>query len=97
MAYCNSLDCTPIPGTPLGLSDVLGVMAIKWIVKVMQCSNWTMDNALSQKAREYEMCDAYVIWHVGDGGDQRLRAVYAPQFTAWLSTCSAFWRVLLHG
>jgi hypothetical protein len=47
MTCCDSSDCSPTFGTPLGLSDILRVMANEWINKAMQCSNWTTDNNLS--------------------------------------------------
>ena len=53
MVCCKCSDYNPTSGTAVGLSDVLKVMANRWIDKAMQCSNWTMDNNLSQKAREY--------------------------------------------
>jgi hypothetical protein len=46
MACCDSCDCNPTSGTPLGLSDVSKVMINKKIDKKMQYSNWTMDNNL---------------------------------------------------
>ena len=89
MTCCNSSDCNLTSRTPLGLSGVFRVMANKWIDKVIQCSNLTMYNNLSQKARDYGAFDAYVIRHVGNIADQRLWAVDALHFLAWLSTCSA--------
>ena len=64
MTCCNSLDCNPTSGTPLGLRDIFRVMANKWIDKVVQYSNWTMDNNLSQKVRDYGGFDVYVIRYV---------------------------------
>ena len=75
MSCCNSSDCTPTLGTPLRLSDILKAMTNKLTDKEMQCSNWTMDTNLSQRAKDYGAFDAYVIWYLRNIMDWRLQAL----------------------
>ena len=44
-----------------------------------------MDNNLSQKAKDYGVFDAYVIWYVRNIVDQRLWALVVPHFLAQLT------------
>jgi hypothetical protein len=82
MACCDSSDCSSTYGAPLGL---------------LQCINWAMDNNLIQKVRGYGAFDAYVIQYAGNIADQLSQAVDVTHFLARLSTCSAFWHVLVQG
>ena len=72
MACCDSCDCNPTSGTPLGLSDVSKVMINKKIDIKMQYSNWTMGNNLEKKAKDYGAFDAYVTWSIIRAMNQRL-------------------------
>ena len=90
MVCCGFSAFTPTSGTPLGLSNVLGVMATKGINKEMQYSNWTMDTNLSQRGKEYGTFDAYVMWNVRNIVDQRLHALVVPHFLVQFDTYSSF-------
>ena len=72
MACCNSSDCNSTSGIPLGSSDVSKIMTNTRSYKKMQCTNWTMDNASSKVAKDYEVVDAYMIWFIRHAVDQRL-------------------------
>ena len=64
MVSCDSLGLGAAAGTPLGLSNVLKVMANRSMDKTLQHGNWTMDNNLTTHTQNYGAFDAYVIRYV---------------------------------
>ena len=70
MARCDCADSSAVAGTPLGLSDVLKVLAGKGIDTTPQRSDWSMANNPTVHQWDYGAFDAYVIWHVKTLADQ---------------------------
>ena len=68
-------------GTPLGLSDVLKVLAGKGVDKSPQRSDWSMTNDLTMYQPDYGAFDAYMIQHVKTLADQGpVWTGYAPEY-----------------
>ena len=80
MMSCDSSDPGAAAGTPLGLRDVLKVMANRSINTTMQLSDKTMDNNLTTHAQDYGVFDAYVIRYVRTIAVQWLRTTGAGLF-----------------
>ena len=81
----------------MGLSDFVKVMTTTWSGLVIQCSNWTTNNDLSQEANNYGVFDAYVILYNGQIMDQRLQAYEVPHFLTHLGTYHDCCHVLVQG
>ena len=70
MARYDSMSPSAAAGTPLGLNNVLKVMANISIYKTMQLSDWTMNNNLTTRTHTYGAFNTYVIRYVRTIADQ---------------------------
>ena len=95
MARCDCADSNAAADTPLGLNDVLKVLAGKGIDKSPQRTDWSMDNNLPVHQRDYGVFNAYVIWHAKTLADQGpVWTGDVLEYLAHLSTCCVFRNLL---
>ena len=95
MARCDCADSNAAAGTPLGLSNVLKVLAGKGVDKSPQHSDWSMTNDLTMHQRDYGAFHAYVIRHVKMLADQGpVWTGDVSEYLSHLSTCRVFRNLL---